>query len=102
MTIKFAAVSLSVMLMAGAAAAQDAAPPGRIGNIYNGTAHEPNPGAVHSDESAAGVETSPAVTKNLNNSVQQLDKQVQSNSQPANAAPAESLACKTTASACTK
>ena len=88
--------------MAGAAAAQDAAPPGRIGNVYNGTSHEPNPGAVHSNESAAGVAPSPSVTKNLDNSVQQLDKQVQTNSQPGNAAPAESLACKTTASACTK
>lgn len=100
MIVRFAALSLSLMLIAGTAAAQDNKPPARIGNIYDGTAHEPSPGAVRAGESAAGVLPPASVAKGENSAIQQLDKQVQRNSTPSNAAPAESLACRTSPAAC--
>ena len=51
-------------------------PPARIGNVYDGTAHEPNPAAVHQSESAAGVAAPPAEQKKEEDTVQQIDKQL--------------------------
>ncbi len=100
MIVRFAALLLSLMLMAGTAAAQDNKPPARIGNVYDGTAHEPNPGAVRAGESAAGVLPPASVSKGENKTIEQLNKQLQRNSAPSNAAPAESLACRTSPAAC--
>lgn len=99
MLIRFAAFCLTSVLMVGSAAAQDNSPPARIGNVYNGTAHEPNAGAVRADESAAGVAPSPSAARADNKAVQQLDHQVQSNGAQS-LAPAKSLACTTVPASC--
>ena len=65
--------------------AQDSGGPAQNGDVYGGTAHEPNPGAVHSEEKAAGIAPSPAQQKRLDNTVEQLDKQIQATSQDAGA-----------------
>ena len=99
MTSRFAIALFASFTMAGAAAAQDSGPPARIGNVYNGTAHEPNPGVVHSEEKAAGVAPSPGAVKQDNKAVEQLDKNVQNNG--ANSVgPAKSLVCSTVPATC--
>ena len=64
---------LACMLGAGAVAQT---PPARIGNTYDGTHHEPQPGAVHQDERSAGVAPAPRVQQKENDTVRQLDKQL--------------------------
>ncbi len=78
---------LAILATVGATPAfgQDSGGPAQNGNVYNGTAHEPNAGAVQSQERAAGVAPAPARQKQLNNTVEQLDKQVQTNAQGAEA-----------------
>lgn len=71
-------LALVALVVATPASAQNA-------NVYNGTAHEPNPAAVQSQEKAAGVSPAPAQQKQLDDSVEQLDKQVQRNAQDAGA-----------------
>ena len=51
-------------------------PPARIGIVYDGSAHAPNPGAVRQDESAAGGAAPPAQQKKEDDTVRQLDKQL--------------------------
>jgi hypothetical protein len=60
------------LLLPAASGAQTA----RNGNIYNGTAHEPSPGPVHSDEKAAGVALPPNQAEQQTNEVESLDKQL--------------------------
>ena len=66
--------SVALVLNGLPAAAQT--PPPRNGNIYDGTAHEPNPSAVHQNERAAGVMPSASVQKKERNTVEQLDRQL--------------------------
>ncbi len=57
------------------AAAQ--AQPAQNGNVYNGTAHEPNPSATQQQEQSAGVGLSQQQQQQQTNTVEQLDKQLQ-------------------------
>ncbi len=99
MLVRLTIVLLASIAVAGVAAAQNNAPPSRIGNVYDGTAHQPNPGAVQSGEAAAGIAPSPSATRANNNAVRQLNKQIQSNGAQS-AAPAKSLACSTVPATC--
>ena len=99
MRSRFAIALFASLSMAGAAAAQDSSPPARIGNVYNGTAHEPDPGVVHSQEKAAGVALPPGAVKQDNKAVEQLDKNIQNNG-AASVGPAKSLACSTVPATC--
>ncbi len=60
---------LSLAIPAGAQTARNA-------NIYDGTAHEPSPGPVHSDEKAAGVGLTPQQTQQQNSEVETLDREL--------------------------
>ena len=53
------------------------APPAQNGNVYNGTAHEPNPAATQQQEQSAGVGLSTQQQQQQTNTVEQLDKQLQ-------------------------
>ena len=68
---------LACVLGSMTAAAQT--PPARIGNVYDGTAHQPTPGAVQPNEQAAGVAPPPAQQKKEDDTVRQLDKQLLGN-----------------------
>ncbi len=99
MQIRLATLSLAVALAASGAWAQDNLPPARNGNIYDGTAHEPNPNSVTAQEKAAGVALPPAKSRAVTNHVEQLDKSIQENG--ANTVgPAKSLACSTVPATC--
>ena len=65
---------LACMLGGTGAAAQT--PPARIGNVYDGTAHQPTPGVVHQNEHAAGVAPPPAQQKREADTVRQIDRQL--------------------------
>jgi hypothetical protein len=45
----------AVLMTLAAGGLAQAAPPARDGNVWDGIAHEPNPGLVHDKERAAGV-----------------------------------------------
>ena len=65
-----------VACMIGSLGAAAQTPPARIGNVYDGTAHQPNPGAVRAGEQAAGVAAPPAQQKKEDDTIRQLDKQL--------------------------
>ena len=99
MHLRLTALSLAAAFVATTALAQDNAPPARNGDIYNGTAHEPNAGVVTQQEKAAGIGLPPAQSRAANNRVEQLDKNIQDNG--ANTVgPAKSLACTTVPATC--
>ena len=79
MQIRLAMLSLAVALATSGAWAQDNPPPARNGNVYDGTAHEPNAGSVTTQEKAAGVALPPAQSKAATDHVEQLDKSIQDN-----------------------
>lgn len=98
MHIHLVTLSLAVTLGTASAFAQDNAPPARNGDIYNGTAHEPNAGVVTLQEKAAGVALPPAQNRAANNRVEQLDKNIQQG--PNTVGAAKSLACSTVPATC--
>ncbi len=51
--------------------------PTRNGNVYNGTAHEPNPSATTQQEQSTGVALSPQQQQQQTGTLEQLDKQIQ-------------------------
>jgi hypothetical protein len=53
--------------------------PTRNANVYNGTAHEPGAGPTTQREISAGVAGSTATQQRENDTVEQLDRQVQHN-----------------------
>ena len=63
----------ALLLLSLPAVAQ--AQPARIGNIYNGTAHQPN-ADVQNDEAAAGVRQSPSAEKAENEKLDAIGKQL--------------------------
>ena len=73
------------LVSATPAFAQDSGGPAQNGNVYDGTSHQPSAAGVHSQEKAAGIAPPPAQQKQLDNNVEQLDKQVQKNAQDAGA-----------------
>ncbi len=84
----YASSLLAGLLLAVPAAAQ----PARNGNVYNGTAHEPAPGPVHGNESAAGVALPPQKAQQQNNELESLNKQLtdKANRDPAKGTPTPS------------
>ncbi len=53
------------------------APPARIGNIWDDRAHQPNPGTIARDESAAGIRPNQAQTNRQNQEVDNLYQQLE-------------------------
>jgi hypothetical protein len=51
--------------------------PSRIGNIWNGTAHEPNPAAVDAHERAVGIAASPEARRHADDTVEQLFRELE-------------------------
>lgn len=73
-------LSVAVTLGVGDAAsayAQGQPPPSRIGNVWNGTAHEPDPAAVDAHERAAGIAVSPEAGHQADDTVEQLFRQLE-------------------------
>ena len=83
-----------LLIAATPAFAQDAAP-ARNANVYDGTAHQPTAGGVQAQERAAGV--APAQGQQLDNTVEQLNAQVQNNAKDAGA---KAAACAANPSNC--
>ena len=99
MFVRSATVFLTLVLATGTAAAQGNAPPSRIGNVYNGTAHEPNPATVQGNESAAGVAAPSSQQKANDKSLQNLNRQIQTNGEQT-INKDKSLACSTVPASC--
>ncbi len=53
-----------------------AAAPARNANVWDGTAHEPNPTIVHTQEKAAGVQLSPQQQTEQTDTVEHLAQQL--------------------------
>ncbi len=81
----YASALLAGLLLAIPAGAQ----PARNGNVYNGTAHQPAPGPVHGNESAAGVALPQQQEQQRNKEVETLNKQLtdKANHDPAKGTP---------------
>ena len=72
-------IALLAALAFGAGAhADDSAPP-RVGNIWDGRDHEPNPSDVHRDEQAAGVGQTPRQRTNADDDVETIYRQLMNN-----------------------
>ncbi len=52
-------------------------PPSRIGNVWDGRAHEPNPAVVDAHERAAGIAASPEARRQADDTVEQLFRQLE-------------------------
>lgn len=65
----------SIAMMFGALPALAQTPPARIGNVYDGTAHQPT-AAVQGAEQQAGVAPAPQVQQKENDTVSQIDKEL--------------------------
>jgi hypothetical protein len=68
-------IVLAVLAFTAACPAQ-AEPPAREGNIWGGIDHEPNPAAVHQDEKAAGLLSSPQEQQRLNDEVERTARKL--------------------------
>jgi hypothetical protein len=66
--IRLPALLAGLLAVAPAVLAQE---PGRIANVYDGTHHEPAPGAVHREEKSAGIAPSADQQRQENNAVEQ-------------------------------
>lgn len=80
----FLAVAL-IILGAAPALAQQSGGPAQNGNVYDGTAHEPNAGVVHTQEKNAGIAPPPAQQQRLNNDVEALGHAAEQNAAGARA-----------------
>jgi hypothetical protein len=72
-----AALALAVGDASSAHAQGQQPPPSRIGNVWNGTAHEPNPAAVDANERAAGIAASPEARRRADDTIEQLFRQLE-------------------------
>ena len=99
MFVRLAIVFAASIWLPGIAAAQDAPPPARIGNIYNGTAHQPTAGGVHAAEQADGIATPGPERQAHDKALENQGQKIQQNGAQT-LAPAESLACSTVPATC--
>jgi hypothetical protein len=64
------------LLALSAASAAQADPPVRVGNIWGGLDHEPDPAIVHEGENAKGVLPSPQRQEQLDNDVERTAREL--------------------------
>ncbi|HEX3348879.1 MAG TPA: hypothetical protein VHS58_12340 [Acetobacteraceae bacterium] len=83
MLVRAACIAASVLVAPAAAMAQ-----ARNGNVYDGTAHEPNPGVVHRAEKSAGIAPSQQTVQSDDQELQAIGRQLTNQAnQDAQAAP---------------
>ncbi len=69
-------VFAAVLLISGAAIAQDQQAPERLDNIWNGKAHALPPDQTRAEEKAAGIAPSPTRQRDETEEVERLERQL--------------------------